>query len=151
MRREGATVGTRSAAVQAVFMPKIEFGPLRVEKLSGIARPLSFDDEMGIRPDILVGVDLLRLSKFVIDYKAKTMIFGEVPLLKYSAAILAEARLLLLDAVVDGKSLRLQIDTGFNAILVYGGRLRSSPLEELDSRNSAFGIPLKARPSHIGN
>jgi len=150
MRREGATVGTRSAAVQAVFIPKIEFGPLRVEKLSGIAADLSpLTYEMGIRPDILVGVDLLRLSKFVIDYKAKTMIFGEVPLLKYSAPILAEARLLLLDAVVDGKSLRLQIDTGFNAILVYGGRLRSSPSEELDSRNSAFGIPLKARPSHI--
>ena len=66
-----------------------------------------------------------------------------------SAAILAEARLLLLDAVVDGKSLRLQIDTGYNAILVYGGRLRSSPSEGLDSRNSAFGIPLKARASYI--
>ena len=150
MRREDAIVGTRSAAVQAVSIPKIQFGPLHAEKLAGIAADLSsLTYEMGIRPDLLVGMDLLQLSKFVIDYKAKTMVFGELPLLKYSAPILAESRLLLLDAVVDGKSLRFQIDTGFNAILVYGGRLRSPPLEGLDSRNSAFGIPLKARPSYI--
>jgi len=150
MRREDATVGTRSAAVEAVSIPKIEFGPLRAEKLSGIAADLSpLTHKMGIRPDILVGMDLLGLSKFVIDYKAKTMVFGEVPLLKYSAPMVAEAHLLLLEAVVDGRGLRFQIDTGFNAILVYGGKLRSSPLEGLDSPNSAFGIPLRARPSYI--
>ncbi|HWY70839.1 MAG TPA: retropepsin-like aspartic protease [Terriglobales bacterium] len=151
MRPDAATVGTRSANVQAVSIPRIEFGPLRSESLSGIAADLSpLTYRMGIRPDVLIGMDLLGTSKFIIDYKAKTITFGETPLLKHSARLLPETRLALLDATADAKSLRLQIDTGFNAILIYGGKLRASPLQELDSHSAAFGLRLNAQPAFVG-
>lgn len=150
MRPEAASLGTRNGTVQAVSIPAIEFGPLRWEGLSGIAADLSpLTYQMGIRPDVLIGMDLLKLSKFVIDYKAKTITFGESPSLKYTSRLLPEQRLALLEVVLDGKRLRLQIDTGFNAVLVYGGKLRSSPIQEFDSHSTTFGIPLRAQTAYV--
>jgi predicted aspartyl protease len=149
-RRDDAIVGTRKLAVQAVSIPKIEFGPLRLESLSGIAADLSpLTYQMGIRPDVLIGMDLLGLKKFVIDYKAKTIAFGESPSLKYSAPLVPKLHFALLDLTADGKTLRLQLDTGFNAILVYGGRLRASQLQQPDSHTAGFGLPLNAQPVSI--
>jgi predicted aspartyl protease len=150
MRPEAASVGTRNGTVQAVSIPAIEFGPLRSDGLSGIATDLSpLTYRMGIRPDVLIGMDLLKLRKFVIDYKSKTITFGEIPSLKYTSRLLLEERLALLEVVLDGKRLRLQIDTGFNAVLVYGGKLHSSPLQEFDSHTTTFGIPLRAQPAYV--
>jgi predicted aspartyl protease len=150
MRPDAAIVGTRSAKVQAISIPRIEFGPLRSESLSGIAADLSpLTYQMGIRPDVLIGMDLLGQEKFVIDYKTKTITFGESPSLKYSATLIPKFHLALFDLTADGRPLRLQLDTGFNAILVYGGKLRASPSQELDSHTAAFGLRLSAQTAQI--
>jgi len=150
MRPEAATVGTRNAAIQEVSIPNIEFGPLRSEGLAGIAADLSpLTYQMGIRPDVLIGMDLLGQEKFVIDYKTKTITFGESPSLKYSATLIPTFHLALFDLTADGRPLRLQLDTGFNAILVYGGKLRASPSQELDSHTAAFGLRLSAQTAQI--
>jgi len=150
MRREAATVGTRNAVIQEVSIPNIEFGPLHSKAVAGIAADLSpLTYQMGIRPDVLIGMDLLGLRKFVIDYKTKTMTFGESPSLKYSATLVPKHHLALVDLTAEGKTLRLQLDTGFNAILVYGGKLRTSPLQELDSHTAGFGVRMKAQPAYI--
>jgi predicted aspartyl protease len=150
MRPDAATLGTRNGVVQAVSIPAIEFGPLRSDSLSGIAADLSpLTYQMGIHPDVLIGMDLLRLRRLVVDYKSKTITFGEIPRLKYSATLVSETRLTLLDVFADGKILRFQLDTGFNVILVYGGKLRTSPLQELDSHTSALGLRLRAQPAYV--
>lgn len=150
MRPEAATVGTRGAVIQEVSIPNIEFGPLRAESLAGIAAdltPLTY--QMGIRPDVLIGMDLLGQRKFVIDYKTKTIAFGETPSLKYSATLIAKFHLALLDLTADGRTLRLQLDTGFNAILVYGGKLRPSSSQELDSHTATLGLRLSAQAVQV--
>src|SRR5215472_2650490 len=150
MRAEDATVGIGNAVVQAVSIPSLEFGPLRSEGLAGIAAdltPLTY--QMGIRPDVLIGMDLLRLGRFVIDYWVKTITFGAIPLLKYSVKLVPGDHLATFDAAVDGENLRFQIDTGFNAILVYKGKLRASPLQEFDSHSAAFGLRLRAQPAYV--
>ena len=150
MRPEAASIGTRNGVVEAVSIPEIQFGPLRADRLSGIAVDLSpLTYQMGIRPDVLIGTDLLKLKKFLIDYKAKTITFGEIPSFKYTSKLLAEGRLALLNVVLDGHKLRFQIDTGFNAVLVYGGKLPASRLEEFDSHSTAFGIALRAQPAFV--
>ena len=150
MRPGVASEGTRNAVVQAISIPNVAFGPIRSESLPGIAAdlaPLTY--QMGIRPDVLIGMDLLRRSAFLIDYKARIITFGASPTLKYSAQLIPEARLALLDVVADGKKLRLQIDTGFNTILVYAGKLRTSLSQELDSHSATFALPLRAQQAEV--
>jgi len=150
MRPDAATVGTRSAVIQEVSIPNIEFGPLHSESLTGIAADLSpLTYQMGIRPDVLIGMDLLELKRFVIDYRTRTITFGESPSFKYSTTLVLKPHLALLDLTADGKTLRLQLDTGFNAILVYGGKLRGSPSQELDSHAAGFGLRVQAQPAYI--
>ena len=150
MRTENATVGTRNAAIQAISIPRIDFGPVHSENLSGIAADLSsLTHQMGIRPDVLIGMDVLMLSNFILDYKAKTITFGSAPPLKHSAKLISVMRLALLDATIDGKRLRFQVDTGFNSILVYGGKLGASPLQEPGAHASTSGIPLRAQRAYV--
>ena len=150
MRPEAASFGTRNVVVQAVSIPKIELGPLRSEHLSGIAGDLSpLTHSMGIRPDVLIGMDLLGMSKFLIDYKAKTITFGTVPSLPHSATLLPGRRFALLDATADGKMLRFQVDTGLNAVLIYGGKLCASAVLQSDSHEAALGLVLRAQLAEI--
>jgi predicted aspartyl protease len=137
---DSATFGTRNAAVEAVSIPDIVFGPLHAQTLSGIAADLSYlTRQFGIRPDILIGMDLLRRGTFVIDYRKKEITFGPLPHLAHSAPLVADPRLLLVQVTVENQTLRLQLDTGINGILIYGGRLHIVPSSSLNSNSNLVG------------
>jgi predicted aspartyl protease len=139
-RPDTATFGTRDARVQAVSISNISFGPLHADELAGIAADLSYlTHQFGVRPDLLIGMDLLRQATFLIDYRKKQIVFGPIPQMAHSAALLPDARLLLVEAAVDSQKLRLQIDTGINGIFIYGGRLHIVPLTSLNSHAGAIG------------
>ena len=91
-------------------------------------------------------MDLLRQQSFLIDYRARQIKFGPVPHLSHSAPLVSTERLLLLQALVGQKILRLQVDTGFNAILIYGGRVRSFQDHQTNSQSESFGQRSNAQP-----
>src|SRR5438270_226534 len=88
-----ATVGIHNRQVRAVSIPEVVFGPLKAESLAGIAIDLSYlRHQLGVRADVLIGMDLLRQQSFLIDYKAKHITFGPVPHLSHSAPLISVDR-----------------------------------------------------------
>jgi len=149
-RPDTATFGTHDAGVQAISIPHIAFGPLNAENLAGIAIDLSpLTHRLGIRPDALIGMDVLRQGRFVIDYRARTITFDNLPKLLHSGTLIAHTRFALVAAQAEGKSLRLQVDTGFNAILIYGNRLRLVAGGKMDAHSGTFGRDLNSRPGSV--
>lgn len=135
-----ATLGTHDSRAEAVLIPNLKFGPLYAESLAGIAIDLSYlTREFGIRPDILIGMDMLGRESFLIDYKAKKIVFGSPPLMAHSAPLRPGKRLLLVEAAAGKKVLRLQVDTGFNAILIYGGIIPAVPQPTPSARTNLAG------------
>ena len=45
--------------------------------------------------------------------------------------------------------LRFQVDTGFNAVLIYGGKVRASAVLQSDSHEAALGLVLRAQLAEI--
>jgi len=145
-----ATVGVHHLNVRAVAIPEIVFGPLRAKSLAGIAIDLSYlSHRLGVRADVIIGMDLLRQQSFLIDYKAGQITFGPVPRLSHSAVLVSSDRFLIVEALVGSKTLRLKLDTGFNGILIYGGRVQSFDDQQTDSRSESFGQPLNARSTSL--
>src|SRR5579859_2534418 len=150
-RPDAATFGTRDTKIHSVSIPEIDFGPVHVENLGGIAVNLSaLTHELGVRADVLIGMDLLVRTNFIIDFKAKQLSFGELPSMAHSVPLLPGSRFALISANADGKLLRFQIDTGFNTILVYGNRLHLLPSEALDAHSGAFGRNIASRQGTVG-
>jgi predicted aspartyl protease len=128
-RPDSATFIVRQARVWAVAIPALELGPLKAERLEGIATDLSsLTAEFGIGPQVLIGMDLLRRTNFVIDYKAHRLIFGSAPALPHSAPLVSAGsnpRLAVIQSTIMGKTLRLQVDSGFEGLLLYRTRLNA--------------------------
>lgn len=122
---DSATALTNEAPARGVRIPDFEMGPLRIQQLAGIAVDLSsISRELGIRPDVVVGMDVLRRTSFTIDYDKHAIEFGAALPMKHGAALAPGLRFALVDSDVLGRRMRLQVDTGFNGMLVYGNRLR---------------------------
>lgn len=122
-----ATFLTQVSKVWAVSIPGLQLGPLRAERLAGIAVDLSsLTAKLGIRPQVLIGMDLLRRASFTIDYKARQLVFGVAQTLPHGAHLAGsgtDLRFAVIETTVSGRPLRLQVDSGFNGVLVYADRM----------------------------
>lgn len=110
-------------AVDAVLIPSIRLGPVQAENLPGIATDLSvWTGELGVRPDLIIGMNVLHRQDFEIDYKDRRLIFGASMPMRWNAKLTGNARFSIIDSVVMGKKLRLQVDSGSAELLIYGRR-----------------------------
>jgi hypothetical protein len=72
-------------AEQAV-LPSVRIGTLRAEFLTVLIRDLGFlQKDLGIRIDGVIGLDVLSLSNFSIDYTIRRITFGTAPVYGSSA------------------------------------------------------------------
>jgi len=121
-RPDHAVFLTQEATVDAVSLPFLKLGPIRTGSLAGIVTDLSsLMAKFGIRPDVLIGMDVLRRTNFVIDYKARQLSFSAVPPLVHSTSLVHDLRFALVESTIMGKRVLLQVDTGFPGLLLYGG------------------------------
>lgn len=142
---DSVTALTTDAAVRGVYIPDLQLGPIRVKKLEGIAIDLAaMSRELGVRADVVIGMDVLRQSNFLIDYDRRVMRFGFAAPMAYGIPLEPGARLVRISSNVLGHSVRLQVDTGFNGLLLYGTRLkwleRYSSGQVLDARETHGGM-----------
>ncbi|HEY6274345.1 MAG TPA: retropepsin-like aspartic protease [Terriglobales bacterium] len=155
---DSATFITQQAKVWAVSIPGLRLGPIGVDRLEGIATDLSsLTADLGIRPQVLIGMDVLDRLSFVIDYHSRKLVFGQPPRLTHSAPLVSRNpglglsggsgfRMTLIDANVLGKRLRLQVDSGFAGLLLYGDRT-----PDLARENVADGSRVGRGEAHIAN
>ena len=123
----GATLGVhdRVVAVQQAVMPSVQIGALRAASLSVLIRDLAFLQKgLGNRIDAIIGLDVLRLSNFTIDYRKNRIIFRTVPVVGASAPFQDTAPGLIVQMEVDGVLLHLMLDTGASGLLLFQSRIR---------------------------
>lgn len=138
--RDSATALTNEAPARGVRIPDFELGPVRIPELAGIAVDLSsISRELGVRPDVVVGMDVLRRAIFTIDYDRHTIEFGSAFAMKHGAALVPGLRFALVDSDVLARRMRLQVDTGFNGMLVYENRLHGLTVP-VDTRARVAGV-----------
>lgn len=144
---DSATFLTKDAEVRGVSIPDIHIGPVKIEKLDGIAADLSaLAHEIGVRPDILIGMDVLHRANFVIDYHARVLTFGAHQVTPHGASLAPGSRFAVIDSTVLGKKLRLQVDTGFSTLLLYGSHMdRLANLKDTGTRVVGVGLESRVR------
>jgi predicted aspartyl protease len=150
-----ATFGTREASVMSVSIPNVSLGPLHADTLSGIGMDMSIAERsFGVHPDLILGTDFLQRHSFLIDYKARSITFASPPHLTHTAQLISVERMLLVSASMGARKLTLQVDTGFNGLLIYGGAVHD-PATDINSQNeSAVGgnpIHLASIPLKLGD
>jgi hypothetical protein len=114
-----AVVGGSVEAAQATA-PTLEVGPARRDNFNVLIEDLSFFQKaLPVRIDAVVGLDLLGQSAFEIDYTARQILFGPVPLLANSLPLRLQAGLPIVEAQVNHLSAHLMVDTGASSLVLF--------------------------------
>jgi Aspartyl protease len=114
-----AVVGGSVEAAQATA-PTLEVGPARRDNFHVLVEDLSFFQKaLPVRIDAVVGLDLLGQSAFEIDYTARQILFGPVPLLSNSLPLRLQAGLPIVEAQVNHLSAHLMVDTGASSLVLF--------------------------------
>jgi hypothetical protein len=126
--------------VQQAVLPSVQIGTLRREFLPVLIRDLAFlQKDLGIRIDAVIGLDVLSLSNFSINYTTKRIVFGAAPVSGSSVPFQGAPPWLTVTMEVDGVSLHLLLDTAASGILLFQSRIhdRLPQLISLGERKSS--------------
>jgi len=114
-----AVVGGSVEAAEATA-PTLEVGPARRDNFHVLVEDLSFFQKaLPVRIDAVVGLDLLGQSAFEIDYAARQILFGPVPVLANSLPLRLQAGLPIVEAQVNHLSAHLMVDTGASSLVLF--------------------------------
>ena len=140
-------------AEQAV-LPSVQIGSLRVEFLPVLIRDLSsLAKDLGIRIDGIIGMDVLGLTSFGIDYTTRKLVFGAAPAYGSSAPLQSTPPPWLTVTVeVDGVPIRLLLDTSASGIILFQSRInnRLALLILGERRSSNLGGELRLQRAMLG-
>jgi predicted aspartyl protease len=134
---------------QQAVLPSVQIGPLRAESLPVLIRDLGFlEKDLGIRIDAVIGLDVLSLSNFCINYTTKRIVFGAAPVSGSSVPFQSAPPWLTVRMEVDGVSINLLLDTAASGILLFQSRIRDRlpqliSLGERTSSNMGGGFRLQ--------
>jgi predicted aspartyl protease len=111
-----------------VVVPDVELGPIHVKDVSMNVMDLSeWEKNLGMDIAGLLGMDVLGWSSFRLDYQKREMSFGPVNEEGISVGYDGMTGLALVDATVQGKHVKLIVDTGSDLLVVYGETWGQSP------------------------
>lgn len=104
-------------------VPDFELGPIRIPLLPVILNDLSYLGESAPRVDGLIGLDVLQGRSFSIDFGRRKITFGSTRTLRFSATMEVNEAFLAVEVQILNRPVRLLLDTGVSAILLYRDRL----------------------------
>lgn len=121
---DSAVFVTRGTSVLSAVAPSLDFGPIHSGPIHVISSDLSgIGAQLGIRVDVIIGMNLLRQSDFAIDYKARVLRFGPVPPMQHQARFENVEGLAIVPVTGLGFPTNLLVDTGFPRLLVFNDHL----------------------------
>jgi predicted aspartyl protease len=104
--------------------PEVQFGAIQASRIPMFVGQLSEYSEYAHNIDAIIGMDVLKLSNFSIDFDARKIIFH--PSARKPSVVRGEplSDCLILEIQVQSHPVRLIVDTGSPGILYYEDRLR---------------------------
>jgi predicted aspartyl protease len=119
----GATLVAVGRAVETgqAVLPELELGPIHIASLPMNVMDLSrWERDLGIEVAGLLGMDVLGRTSFRLDYEKRELQFGSVGQEGIAVGYDRSRGLALAEATVQGKPVRLIVDTGSDLVVVYG-------------------------------
>jgi predicted aspartyl protease len=113
----------RKLAWQTTTVPEVQFGQIKAENVRMLVGHLGEYSEFAKKADAIIGMDLLKLINFSIDYDSKKIIFHSHQREHTPASGQPLSECLILELQVQGHPVRLIVDTGFPGLLLYEERL----------------------------
>ena len=126
---------------QVAEVPDFELGPIRIPLLPVMLNDLSYLRESAPGVDGLIGLDVLQGRSFSIDFSRRTITFGSSRTLRFSATMEVNEAYLAVEVQMLNRPVRLLLDTGVSAILLYRDRL-GNRLSELRVEQQVRGASL---------
>ena len=125
-----------------VEVPEIEFGPIHVTNFFMMIGDLRYFRSFATRVDAVIGLDLLRLSSFSIDYDTQRVKFGPVNT-DSGVPMDVDGVCITVQLVLGESKARLMVDTGAQALVLYEDRV-AGRLPQLKMERETAGISLGA-------
>jgi predicted aspartyl protease len=114
----------KNVRAESVEVPDIELGPIHVSDLSVTVGDLRFIQSFATQVDAVIGLDLLRLSSFSIDYDARKVFFGPVDTAS-GVPMSSDAVCLSVQVLAGDTPIQLVVDTGAQGLVLYENRVIS--------------------------
>ena len=121
-----------------IEVPEIEFGPIRMTNFSMMVGDLRYFQSYATHVDAVIGLDLLRLSSFSIDYHTRKVTFG--PLNTDSGVpIEVNSICVTVPLMLGDRKVRLIVDTGAQSLILYEDSV-ATYLPQLGMERETSGI-----------
>ena len=110
-------------------VPEVEFGPIRAAQVPVIVTNLDYFKASTNHVDAVIGLDLLHLKNFSIDFVDKKVRFGPVETGRHSIPMSSDGVSLNVEAEANGRLIHLILDSGAPGPLMYEERLESRAVD----------------------
>jgi predicted aspartyl protease len=115
----------KNSQARKTVVPELRFGPVVIRSARVLAADLSFFSWCGTGIDAIIGLDVLRLSSFSVDYASRRITFGPVADSASTVDFQAVAPLLIVDLKIGSQIARLMVDTGAPRLTLFPDRMQS--------------------------
>jgi predicted aspartyl protease len=145
------TVFDHEVEAQLVVLPDLRLGAIHAQSPHVIVTNLSsVAQNFGLHADAILGMDILRLGTFSIDYKSGRIWFGDSEPMESAVPVEDGQPYLILKARIDDFPVSLMIDTGCDDVVLFANRLPKGFKKGYFTESRALTFAEKAPPTQIG-
>ena len=109
---------------EVATVPEVQFGQIKARNVQMLVGNLPEFSAYAEGVDAVIGMDLLKLTDFSIDYDAKKIVFHSSQCEYSGRAGEPLVDCVILELLVQGHPVRLIVDSGFPGLLLYEERVR---------------------------
>ena len=118
------TAPSHIVAMKRVLLPQLSWKGGTVTALNSLTFDLSpISSHLGIRIDLVLGLDVLKQSNFQIDFRSRKIYLGGLQEPENSVPLEPNLKYPIIEARINGQKVRLLMDTGSDGLAVLADRL----------------------------